>query len=88
MGIKQIVSGHVNELFNINEDISEKRLRICYACPIYSPKFGGVCNSDLWLNPNTEDVSLYKQDGYFRGCGCRLGAKTRVQDAECPAGKW
>lgn len=57
MQIGQIVKGHVNEVLGLNKDISEERLNICYSCPIYSPKFGGLCNNRLWLNPNTGDVS-------------------------------
>lgn len=57
MEIGNIIQGHVNEVFGINTDISKPRLRICYACPLYSPKLGGVCNNKLWLNLLTGDVS-------------------------------
>lgn len=86
--IANIVNGHINELLNLNQDISEIRLNICKVCPIYSSKFGGLCNNKLWLNPDTNDVSLQQKNGYIRGCGCRLKAKTTLQGEHCPADKW
>lgn len=68
--------------------MSKKRLKICYTCPLYSSKFGGICNNKLWLNPNTGDVSLTEKKNYVRGCSCRLLAKTRLANQACPAGKW
>ena len=47
-----------------------------------------ICNSSLYINPLTNEVSTYKQDGYFRGCGCRLEAKTKLERSHCPAKKW
>lgn len=86
--VGNIVKGHINELLNINEDISTKRLQICYSCPLYSNQLGGVCNNRLWLNPTTGDVSTKKKPGYINGCSCRLAAKTRLPNAVCPAKKW
>lgn len=88
MEVTNIIHGHVNELFNINEEMSKNRLKICYRCPLYSNRLGGICNNRLWLNPNTGDVSTTKQPGYYQGCACRLLAKTRLPNASCPAGKW
>lgn len=88
MGIKNIVHGHINEIFNLNEDISKNRLKICYRCPLYSNKLGGICNSRLWLDVNTGDVSTTMKKGYVRGCGCRLIPKTRLPNEKCPANKW
>lgn len=83
-----IIKGHINEILNINQDISQKRLSICYKCPIYSKKFGGICNSKLYLNPATNDISTTYKENYTKGCGCRLKAKTRLVNEKCPAGKW
>lgn len=88
MGIKNIVHGHINEIFNLNEDISKNRLKICYRCPLYSNKLGGICNSRLWLDVNTGDVSTTMKKGYVRGCGCRLLSKTRLPNEKCPTNKW
>lgn len=88
MDIGNIVNGHINELLGLNKDIAEIRINICKKCPIYSPRMGGICNSKLWINPETDDVSLEPLDGYVRGCGCRLQAKTTLPDANCVANKW
>lgn len=88
MNAFDIVNGHVKELLNLEEDLSKNRLKVCYRCPLYSRKLGGTCNNRLWLNVNTGDVSISRKDGYINGCGCRLKAKTRLPNAECPVGKW
>lgn len=88
MDFGAIINGHINEVLGKNTDIALDRLSICYSCPLYSPKLGGTCNSKLWLNPNTGDVSTVQKDGYKQGCGCRLEAKTRVLESSCPLGKW
>lgn len=88
MEIGNIIRGHVNEFFGLNKDISEGRLKICYTCPLYSSKLGGTCNNKLWLNVETGDVSSTPKEGYRKGCGCRLLAKTSLTDAVCPVNKW
>ena len=86
--VGNIVKGMVNDALDLNQDISETRLKICRICPIYSSQYGGLCNRKLWLNPKTGDVSIEKKDGYYKGCGCKLSWKTTVIDEQCPAGKW
>ena len=86
--IFDIVEGNINRALNRNEDIAEKRLEICYSCPLYSKKLGGKCNNKLWLNPNTGDISIEKKDGYVNGCGCLLKSKVRATNAKCPVNKW
>lgn len=88
MNILDIANGHIKELLNLNQDISNNRLKICYSCPLYSKKYGGLCNNKLWMNPNTGDVSTEKKIGYKNGCGCRTLAKTRLVNAQCPLNKW
>ena len=88
MEVGNIVKGHINEVLGLNKDISTGRLQICYQCPLYSNKFGGLCNSRLWLNVETGDVSMIRKPGYQNGCGCRLNAKTSLPNAICPVGKW
>lgn len=90
-GIKNIIEGHVNELLDVNSQIAKPRLKICKLCGLYSQNrlMGWMeCNSKLWLNPETNDVSREKKDGYVKGCGCRISAKIRVSAERCPAGKW
>lgn len=88
MNVIDIVDGNIKGLLGINEELSKSRTKICYSCPLFSNKLGGSCNSKLWLNPTTGDISLNKKDNYFRGCGCIINAKTRLINAKCPAGKW
>lgn len=88
MELGNIIKGHVNELLGLNKDLSKARLNICYSCPLYSAKLGGICNNKLWMNPNTGDVSTEPKDGYKNGCGCRLLAKTKLPNAVCPLNKW
>lgn len=88
MNILDIANGHVKEVLNLNQDLSNNRLKICYSCPLYTNNLGGMCNNKLWLNVNTGDVSMENKPGYKRGCGCRLLAKTRLPNAVCPVGKW
>ena len=50
MEIGQIINGHVNEILGLNKDISKQRLEICYRCPLYTTKLGGMCNDKLWYD--------------------------------------
>lgn len=43
-----------------------------------------MCNSRLWLNVETGDVSTNARPGYQNGCGCLLRNKTRLVNAHCP----
>lgn len=88
MEIGNIVTGHVNEVLGLNKNLREERLKICVKCPLYSPRWGGQCNNRLWYNKETGDVSTRFKEGYVKGCGCRLRAKTTILDEKCPAGKW
>lgn len=67
---------------NINERIS-----ICEKCPIYNP-IRGVCNPNLWINPDNNEVSTYAKIGYIRGCNCIIKVKARNIHNHCIAGKW
>ena len=88
MEIGNIVKGHLNEVLGLSKDLKKERLKICYMCPLYSNKFGGLCNNKLYLNVLTGDVSTSAKEGYKPGCGCRLQAKTTLPAAKCPVGKW
>lgn len=87
--LTNIVAGHVSEFLGQNEEISKARLTICRKCGLYNYGIVGVtCNSSLYINPETDEVSEVYKDGYVKGCGCRLNAKTRVMYEACPANKW
>lgn len=63
------------------------RLSICKKCPICDTN-KWICNSKLYLNPETNDVSVKPKTGYIKGCGCLLQVKTKNPNAKCPTGKW
>lgn len=65
---------------NIND-----RLEICKKCPIFTNR---RCNSSLWINPDTDEVSTHAKAGYVRGCGCFVEVKARNFNNHCVAGKW
>ena len=89
MGLRAIIDGHAKEVLGMNQDISEQRMKICRECPLYKQTaMGPVCNSKLWLDTITGEVSEIKRPGFKSGCGCRLQAKTRLSYAHCPVGKW
>ena len=87
--IAQIIEGHFSELINREQELSDTRLAICNSCPLLKKKiYGLVCNSELTLNPETNEVRYDDAPGFYRGCECRLKAKTRVAESKCPALKW
>lgn len=90
VNIGNIIGGHVNEFLGLSKDLSEARLEICHKCPLWRKLdfIGEQCNPGLWLNPETGDISREQKDGYFKGCGCRLKAKTSAPESNCPANKW
>ena len=64
---------------------TNERLRICHSCPIFN---NNKCNSKLWINPDTDEVSTYAKPGYIRGCGCLITVKAKSPLNHCIAGKW
>lgn len=89
MNIGNIITGHVNEFFGLNKNLVLARKKICKKCPLYAIKLGQeVCNSSLYINVNTNEVSTKKKPGFKNGCGCRLDAKLTLPGAVCPLSKW
>lgn len=90
MGIGHIVRGTLNNILDKEQELFNERMKICIDCKLYVPDgFGGAkCNPYLYLDPTTEETSRIPKLGYYRGCGCILGSKTRVREAHCPAKKW
>lgn len=89
MNIGNIITGHVNEFFGLNKDLVTERMKVCKKCPLYAIKLGNeVCNSSLYLNPKTGEISDKKKIGFKNGCGCRLKAKLTLAGESCPLLKW
>ena len=88
MKVGDIINGHFNEVLGRNESLSEQRLKICKTCPLYKEgPIGAICNPNLYINKDKE-VSDKPKLGFTRGCGCRISAKTRVQNAHCIINLW
>ena len=47
-----------------------------------------MCSSILYINPETNDVSIIKKEGYIKGCGCWIPGKVKREQNHCPAKKW
>ena len=89
MQIGNIVQGHVNEFLGLNKDLQIERLKVCEKCPLLKRTvLGPICNNKIYLNPETNEVSDVKKEGYVNGCACRLSAKTSDPRSKCPANKW
>lgn len=89
MNVKDIIKGHFKEMLNDEQALSDSRLAICKQCPLLKETaIGLICNSALFLNVETGEVREDEHEGFHRGCGCRLNAKSRLPDAKCPLDKW
>lgn len=86
--VKNIIEGYTNLALGKNEGMSDARMKICKACPLFKDTAGGICNARLWLNPKTDEVKTVATPGFYKGCGCVLVSKTRAAHAHCPAKKW
>ena len=63
------------------------RLEICERCGIYDSA-RKLCDGQLYLNPETNEVSTHNRFGYYKGCGCYIPRKVLNANAKCPAKKW
>lgn len=90
MSINQIAEGFYKSLTDKEKELYEDRIAICRECKLLKTDsvFGEICNGRLFLNPETNETSQVRKEGFMRGCGCVLRAKTRVKTAKCPLGKW
>ena len=88
MSLIDIVEGHLNELIGKHRDLSERRMVICAACPLFkSTVTGPICDPDKWIDKNNNSSNEYFE-GATKGCSCRLSAKTALKHARCVVGKW
>lgn len=90
MGVAHIVKGTVNNALNKEKELYKERIEICKKCKLYLSDgiLGATCNSRLYVNPKTDEVSKTAKINFKKGCGCALASKTRVKEAHCPLGKW
>lgn len=53
-----------------------------------STSAGPKCDNQKWLNPETNESSVFFKDGWIKGCGCLLKYKTTNENNHCPAKRW
>lgn len=90
MSVGQIIRGTINNLLNKEEELYTERIAVCHSCKLLAKDklFGEICNPSIYLNPQTDELSIIEKPGFLAGCGCVIGSKTRVVEAKCPLGKW
>lgn len=87
--VGQIIEGHTKEIAHKEQDLYEQRIEICKSCPIFTnSSVGPICDPHKCYNKKTGESSIGIAPGFICGCGCRLGAKARLQNAKCVLGKW
>lgn len=64
-----------------------ERIEICYKCGIYNSELK-ICDSRLYIDPETNKVSTTPKEGYIKGCNCYIPRKVLKINAKCPARKW
>ncbi len=70
------------------EKFIEDRIAICQKCAISSmTEFGLKCDERKYLNPETNESSFFKKDGWKKGCGCMIAQKSKNPNNHCIAGK-
>lgn len=88
VNVRQVVKGHVNEILGREQLLSEDRMKICKACPLFSDSFGGLCDSKKCWNTSENKLVYGPGEKIICGCGCRLEAKTRLKRSHCVLNKW
>lgn len=85
--IKQIAEGWTNDLLGREQELSDKRMKICKECPIYDEN-ADRCDSKKCLNKETGEITQYPGKATVCGCGCYMKKKTRVPSSHCVLNKW
>lgn len=71
------------------DDYVNERKKICKECAIMRlTDFGMKCDNRRWLNPETNESSYFKHDGWVKGCGCDIDIKVKRLGNHCPGNKW
>jgi len=86
--VSDIIEGHYKEITDQENELYNKRIAICKNCPLFTDKFGGICDSKKYYNSTTNELIDIPKSGFIGGCGCRLQAKTRLKNAKCVLNKW
>jgi hypothetical protein len=89
MSIGEVIEGTYKNIMNRDEELYLQRIAICHKCKLLKKDkiFGEICNSTIYLNPTTNELSPIPKPGFQHGCGCVINSKTRILDTECPLKK-
>lgn len=70
------------------EDLFEKRIEICKKCPLWKDTpTGPVCDSNKYINID-KNVSYFKRNGFYKGCGCKLYFRAKNPRLHCVINLW
>lgn len=86
--VGDIIEGHYKEITNQENELYQERIKICKKCPLYSDKFGGLCDPKKCWNTVKNTSEDFPGKNIKCGCGCRLSAKLRLKNTECVLNKW
>lgn len=89
-GINSIAEGFYKKALNKEKKLRDSRMKVCESCKLLKEDkiFGLKCGKHIYLNPETDETSNTWKEGFYKGCGCILDAKLRVENSKCPLGKW
>lgn len=88
--VKEIVEGWKNDFLDREQELGEKRLKICKECLLYTDDgtFGPKCDSSKYYNTITGELVDGPGENVVRGCSCPLLKKTKSPNSHCIIGKW
>jgi len=84
---EQIVEGYSNYILGKEEELYEKRIKICKKCPLYNSEKDKCDSKKCWDTSKNELVD-YPGNNIICGCGCYMSKKGRVPNAKCVLNKW
>ena len=85
--VKQIAEGWTNDILGREQELFDKRMPVCKACPLYKEDTD-QCDGSKCINPRTGEIVSYPMTEYICGCNCIMSKKTRVKNAHCVLNKW
>ena len=85
---RDIIKGHVNELLGRERDLSERRMKICRSCPLFTDIMGGICDSKKCVDKTTHKIQHAPGENTICGCSCRMASKSTLKNAKCVLDKW
>ena len=85
--IGDIVEGYTNYALGKEDDLYEKRIKICRQCPLYNKEKDKCDSKKCWDKINKKLVDYPGKD-IICGCGCIMSKAGRATSKKCVLGKW